>query len=214
MTKVVVPNHGPDHCPGGPDPIPCLTGGTVPWIWLQAGGQTLPGDGGFDPFLFDGLVWDPALVSLNPADVTDGSDGIFDIEILSHGGTDYYHPILRVASSVQGWYRFEITADIGDSGDGLTGGFWEVDMTEDSANSSHPSLLDLTWGHVWNGTDYFLDVMRHVFHLWPKFQCGYGMQTRQNTTTNKDLTGGMMIHYLGSLGGTTDATDWEVVGAP
>lgn len=24
MTKVVVPIHGRDHCPGGPDPIPCL----------------------------------------------------------------------------------------------------------------------------------------------------------------------------------------------
>lgn len=24
MSKEVVPIHGPDHCPGGPDPIPCL----------------------------------------------------------------------------------------------------------------------------------------------------------------------------------------------
>ncbi|MDQ3671685.1 MAG: hypothetical protein M3364_04500 [Actinomycetota bacterium] len=27
MTKTVLPIHGADHCPGGPDPIPCLGGG-------------------------------------------------------------------------------------------------------------------------------------------------------------------------------------------
>jgi hypothetical protein len=34
MTKVVLPIHGGDHCPGGPDPIPCL-GGTFPWVILR-----------------------------------------------------------------------------------------------------------------------------------------------------------------------------------
>ena len=29
--KFVVPIHGSDHCPGGPDPIPCLGGAIVEW---------------------------------------------------------------------------------------------------------------------------------------------------------------------------------------
>jgi hypothetical protein len=30
MGKTVLPIHGEDHCPGGPDPLPCL--GPMPWV--------------------------------------------------------------------------------------------------------------------------------------------------------------------------------------
>lgn len=40
MSKDVLPIHGPDHCPGGPDPIPCLT---QPWVILR--GAEVESDG-------------------------------------------------------------------------------------------------------------------------------------------------------------------------
>jgi len=53
MSKVVLPIHGPDHCPGGPDPIPCLR---IPYfrMWQYAVQTTLDGvTGDADPLRFD-----------------------------------------------------------------------------------------------------------------------------------------------------------------
>lgn len=188
-------------------PMPLVS--TVPWILLQAGGQTLPGDGAFDPLLFDTLYWDPALVTLNPADPTDGSDSTFEIDVLTFGGTDYFQPTLRLQSGIEGFYRFEIFADVGDSGDGNPGEFWEVDVSTDTSGGAFPGTEGVTYAHIWNGTEFFEDVMRHVFHIWATAQRGYFMQSRQNTGAAKDLGGWMMIHYLGTLGGATDSAGWE-----
>jgi hypothetical protein len=180
-----------------------------PWIYLEGGGQTLPGDGGFDPILFDSLYWDPNLVTLNPADVTDGSDITFDISTLTFGATDYFLPTLRMANGIDSWYWFEIWADIGDSGDGAPGVFWEMQISADSAGGSFPNYFGTHWAHIWNGTDFFEDVMRHNFKIFSTAQRGYSLIGRQNTGVDKDFNGGMMIHYLGQLGGLTDSASWE-----
>lgn len=41
--KTVLPIHGADHCPGGPDPLPCLASaaGAVPTPWATARNVTL-----------------------------------------------------------------------------------------------------------------------------------------------------------------------------
>ena len=43
--KDVVPIHGSDHCPGGPDPIPCLETGDFPYAVMEFNnGVTIPDD--------------------------------------------------------------------------------------------------------------------------------------------------------------------------
>lgn len=188
---------------------PPFSGTPWPWILLEAGGQTLPGDANFDPLLFDGLYWDPNLVTLNPADVEDGSDNTFDIDILSFGGTDYFQPTLRLMNSIEGWYRFECYAQLDQIDDGLAGGFWEVDVSPDSLGGAFPGTEGATWYRIWNATDYFNPLIRENFWIHANAQRGYFMQGRQNTGQDKGFGGWMLIHYLGSLGGSDTDNDWE-----
>lgn len=209
--RLVLPIHGADHCPGGPDPIPCLVAGNAtPWILLVAGGQTLPGDGAFDPLLFDQLRWDPTLVALNPADVTDGSDDIFEIDVLTFGATDYFQPTLRLQPEHEGWYEFELGVDVGDTGDGVASGFWEADLAPTTAGGASPDTFHWNEKFIWNGVDQLQEMFQRTWKLWATAQRAYQVSVRQNTGVNKDLAGQLLIRYLGQFGGSNDSATWEL----
>ena len=191
-----------------PAPLPPVAGAT-PWLLLNAYGQTLPGDAGFDPLKFDELAWDPSLVNLNPADPEDGSDDIFFVDKLTFGGTDYWQPGLRLLSSTEGWYEFEVAVDVGDTGDGAPSVFWEASVHPTSGGGSFPNTFHWNEKFIWNGTDQMQEMFQRTWRLWATAQRSYQVSVRQNTGVDKDLAGWMMIRYLGQLGGFDDNSEWE-----
>ena len=198
-----------------PAPIIEAGGGSTPWIFLVSS-QGILGDATFYPMVFDQLFWDPALVTLNPADVEDGSDPLFHVEVASidlgtgAGSQDYFLPYLRHAfGGGEGWYEFEVAADIGDSGDGAPGVFWELDVSPSPSGGSFPSTFYWNERFIWNGTDMLAEMCQRTWKLWSTANRAYILQARQNTGQEKDLSAQMLIRYLGGLGGSTDSADWE-----
>ncbi len=205
--------HGWTHArkeDGGTDPIPFPPSGETPWILLDNGGQTLPGDNGFDPMIFDTLYWDPSLVTLNPADPTDGSDPHFGISSHTFGGLDYF----AFYSKNGGWFGFDIFIELGNASGGAAGGKGELSMTA-STFSGIPVQGYRRMGFVadWDG-DSWLDN-RNSIHIGERKmytsnqQAEYHPNVRQNTGSDKDLGGMMFVAYYGGLGGSTASADWE-----
>lgn len=74
--RQVIPIHGGDHCPGGPDPIPCLESSPTVWAALsnQVLGWVYEGAGGDDD-----VDWDTIFIS------TQG-ESYFGVEVVEGGG--------------------------------------------------------------------------------------------------------------------------------
>lgn len=191
-----------------------VSGAGTPWILLDAGGQTLPGDNGFDPLLFDTLFWDPTLVTLNPADPTDGSDNIFVITKLTFSGIDYWVFSPRNG----GWFEFDLFVEFGNAESGAANGYAEISMTA-STFAGIPVLgyrrmgIVVPWGTS-GGTP--LEIKNYVHITNRKMylsdqQATYIPSCRQNTGTDKDLGGMMWVGYYGELGGAGNLgqSDWE-----
>lgn len=86
--RVILPIHGQDHCPGGPDPIPCLV--NVPWIAV------------YDNVIYGQQVGDTEALDVRlkflAAVVSDNGDDYFGVDTITSDpelGEDIYRPIIK-----------------------------------------------------------------------------------------------------------------------
>jgi hypothetical protein len=156
--RVVLPIHGPDHCPGGPDPIPCLTSSLPVFRAVIQGTEDSEanrthypsGDGG-DNVYFD--AWDPTY-----------DTSIFDISDYDFTDPNTGRPsIAGVGLKLPGLYSIMSQVDIY----GYLNGFVDMRSGWDEGQSNYWEVANIPQDNDFFLQDqmvYRVDHWRHVEH--------------------------------------------------
>lgn len=141
MTKLVLPIHGDQHCPGGPDPLPCLASGG-PWIrqvmnpadlddtqLVSSGAWTLVKVGGDNGPFGTGATFDTFYGDDGETWFDDGLNNQIEVDLLPVGVAQqrrvyfsaqirWKNPFagdigLRLASSQWGWHKQVYNKELG-----------------------------------------------------------------------------------------------------
>lgn len=188
-----------------PAPIPPeSSGGVVPWIILEAGGQTLGSGLTFSPLLFDGLYWDPLLAD----DVANDNDPVFSIDVQTHSSIDHF----VFSPRVDGWFHFEYYVLIDQTTDGGVGVFWEAVLTPQPSGGAFPRGpigRAMPWNDDSTSETEFRPEMLQNGWVFSTAQREWNPAVRQNTGVDKSIGGYMIVKYYGGLGGSIDNGTWE-----
>ena len=173
--KFVVPIHGSDHCPGGPDPIPCLTS-NLPWARIS--------------FPFAAAAQSIANNSITNVEMVDDYN-----MAAGEGGENYFDRTtnFNVRIKQAGWYS--VTAQV----------FWAVAVTWNYSMliggsvagwmPSAPGYFDASGATVNQG------VMSYV-HAYPaNWQLILGIYQRSGSAKNLD-SAYLEVVRLGDFSGT------------
>lgn len=195
MTRVVVPNHGDTHCPGGPDPISCLG--------VQVFRAALTGDDlenvNDSPKFIDWTHWEQTFNSsiFEPRKTTGGTDPVM--------GTDLMRSVSLLAP---GRYSFHLGLHIDETTwDGtLAVAFNDANTIFGYHDVIHQGFETRDLGGADEGTgfsDFMFFNWAHVYPLWDPFEvddphtvlCNW----RVSSNSSVDLTvtdATLEIHYL------------------
>lgn len=194
----------------GADPlrVKASSSTTRPWILLENLGQTLASSAIPSVSLTTDLYWDPALVSLNPADPEDGSDSIFHVDVLT-SGSDYY----RLTTKVEGWYTLEMVHLWNNITSLSTSPAYGAQFVQFNT-SGIPFNVDPQPGAAvdWtNGEDELngYQYMQTYRTIWLPGSKPWPMTVAQTTGDNRGVEGHLKVFYDGNLGGSSDNADWE-----
>jgi hypothetical protein len=205
VSKAVVPIHGSDHCPGGPDPIPCLTSAIRPWA------QLMDGYGGTNAWA--SATWTP--VDFDYAAKYDPDDYYFSWVTTDSGTTGNSRFVLTLEQT--GLYHIDCVLGIditGSAADGLV----VLDCQPDQSSHIEFNLtggssedLSLMESKMWSALTF--NSLVRVQAVWSN-RSGTALQVRARQQTGIARTmGGRYLKavWIGEHGATTDWTTQDLI---
>lgn len=196
--------HGRDHCPGGEDPIPCLPGNR-PWIVLENLGQTLA-SGSFSASLLTDAYWDPRLVTTPSS----GNDPIFDLNLQSSGGFDYW----ELTTRVEGWFTLELVhlwSNITSLTTSPAYGTQQINFN----TTGIPFFHDRQPGGATDWANVVTEINGYAYiqcyrTIWLPGSKTWPVNVKQTTGDNRDCSGHLKVWYeQGNFGGAGDNAGWD-----
>lgn len=185
--RIVLPIHGEDHCPGGPDPIPCLV---KPWALLYGGFATCPTGTTFP------VPWATAIKHNDP------DDAFFSwrIDDVGDPGNDRF--VLTLER--EGIYDIDAVISFDDTGTAPFGGYAAFDLHPVTHRFDDGLLVSADW----------LSGGEFTFHGFLRIQTQFAVGplgseltpfARHTNGVNRDLNGvKLFCMYKQTLGNTTE----------